>query len=55
MSDKISIVIPTLQKRKDVLEKLVKTLSEDDSVGEIIVIDNSTKGIDFNYDRKYVC
>ena len=28
----ISIVIPTLQKRVDVLEKLVKTLNEDSSV-----------------------
>ncbi|MBR2068632.1 MAG: glycosyltransferase [Candidatus Gastranaerophilales bacterium] len=47
----ISIVIPTLQKRIDVLEKLIQNLNEDSSVGEIIIIDNSTKGIDFEYKK----
>lgn len=42
----ISIVIPTLQKSISTLELLLKTLNADDAVGEIIVIDNSLKGLD---------
>lgn len=47
----LSIVIPTLQKNKIVLENLVKTLSQDSVVDEIIIIDNSLKGLDFNYPK----
>jgi len=47
----ISIVIPTLQKRIDVLENLIKTLNNDPSVGEIILIDNCIKGMSFNYNK----
>ncbi len=49
--NKITIVIPTLQKRTDVLELLVKNLNSDKAVGEIIIIDNSTKGLDFSYEK----
>lgn len=52
MDKKISIVIPTLQKRIDVLENLVKTLNNDDSIGEIIIINNlPEKSLDFDYDK----
>ena len=45
---KVSVVIPTLQKNLELLNNLVKNLSEDESVSEIIVIDNSVKG--YSYD-----
>lgn len=41
---KVSIVIPTLQKNKEMLDNLVKMLEKDDSVSEVIVIDNSCNG-----------
>lgn len=44
----LTIVIPTLQKSVSTLELLLKTLDSDPAVGEIIVIDNSLKGLDFN-------
>lgn len=44
----ISVVIPTLQKNKKVFYKLLDTLNSDNFVGEIIVIDNSLKGLDYN-------
>lgn len=47
----ISIVIPTLQKRLDILENLIKTLNNDLSTGEIIVINNAVKPLDFNYEK----
>ena len=43
----ISVVIPTLQKNKELLINLLNTLEKDSCVKEIIVIDNSTKGLDF--------
>jgi GT2 family glycosyltransferase len=43
----ISIVIPTLQKNKEVLYNLIDSLDTDNSVGEIIIIDNSLKGIEY--------
>jgi len=43
----LSIIIPTLQKNKEVLYNLIDTLDLDNSVGEIIVIDNSLKGIEY--------
>jgi glycosyltransferase involved in cell wall biosynthesis len=39
-----SIIIPTMQKDLDVLNKLLAQLNDDDSVGEILVIDNSCNG-----------
>ena len=45
---KVSVVIPTLQKNLELLNNLVKNLSEDESVSEIIGIDNSVKG--YSYD-----
>lgn len=49
--DKLSIVIPTMQKNVDVLNKLIDELNEDNSVDEIIVIDNSTKGFTYNSEK----
>lgn len=43
----LSVVIPTLQKNKEVLYNLIDTLDLDKSVGEILIIDNSLKGIDY--------
>ncbi|MBQ8635882.1 hypothetical protein IJ425_07000 [bacterium] len=43
----ISIVIPTLQKNRAILYNLIDSLDLDNSVGEIIIIDNSLKGIDY--------
>ena len=48
----LSIIIPTMQKDLEVLNKLLLELDGDDSVGEILVIDNSCKG--FKTDRKSV-
>jgi len=39
-----SIIIPTLLKSEEILNKLLAELASDDSVGEILVIDNSLKG-----------
>ena len=43
----LSIVIPTLQKNKEILYNLIDSLDTDNSVGEIIIIDNSLKGIEY--------
>lgn len=43
-----SIIIPTLQKNKYVLNKLISQLVEDNNVSEIIIIDNSKKGFEYN-------
>ena len=48
---KVSVVIPTLQKNLELLNNLVKTLSDDDCVSEIIIIDNSTKGYTHESDK----
>lgn len=45
---KVSIVIPTLQKNKELLNNLVCNLDRDDFVDEIIVIDNSCRGFEHN-------
>lgn len=39
-----SIIIPTMKKDLDVLNKLLNLLNSDESVGEILVIDNSCEG-----------
>lgn len=44
----LTIIIPTLQKSVSTLELLLRTLNDDDAVGEIIVVDNSLKGLDIN-------
>jgi len=47
MGNKIlSVVIPTLQRKKEILYKLINSLTEEECVGEIIIIDNSLRGID---------
>ena len=51
-SDKLlSVIIPTMLKNTDILNKLIDELAEDNSVGEIIVIDNSTKGYSHQSDK----
>ncbi len=46
----VTVVIPTLQKCKDILHKLIEALDRDESVMEILLIDNSLKG--FNHESK---
>lgn len=45
---KISVIIPTMQKSLEVLFKLLYLLQKDESVSEIIIIDNACKGLDIN-------
>ena len=49
---KVSAIIPTLWKAKEFLDHLVDVLIEDESVGEIIIIDNAHA--DFFYDNEKV-
>lgn len=51
MTEKLSVVIPTLQKNKELLMNLINSLSKDSSVDEIILIDNSLQGIDEKIDK----
>lgn len=51
MTKKLSVIIPTLQKRPEFLHQLTETLVKDCSVGEVIIIDNSTKGLNFNDEK----
>jgi len=46
--EKFSVIIPTMQKDTGILNKLLEELYEDDTIGEIILIDNSLK--DYNSD-----
>lgn len=43
-----SIIIPTLQKNIQILKMLLNELVKDDLIGEIILIDNSLKGFEYN-------
>ena len=47
----ISIVIPTMQKDLDVLNKLLFELEVSDVVGEVVVIDNSCRGFETNFSK----
>lgn len=47
----LSIIIPTMQKDLEVLTKLLNQLQDSDSVGEIILIDNSCKGFSCNLSK----
>lgn len=47
----LSVVIPTLQKNLKLLKALVDNLNKDTSVGEIIIIDNSLKGFEHNFEK----
>jgi|TARA_Y100000310_G_scaffold68472_1_gene63847 hypothetical protein len=49
---KVSAIIPTLWKAKEFTDHLVDVLIEDESVGEIIIIDNAPS--DFSYDNEKV-
>ena len=46
-----SIVIPTLQKDTKILKMLLDELNQDQTVGEIILIDNSLQGFEYNSDK----
>ena len=46
-----SIVIPTLQKDTMILKMLLDELNQDQTVGEIILIDNSLQGFEYNSDK----
>lgn len=46
--NKFSIIIPTMQKDKDILFKLLDELVECSCIGEIIIIDNSLKGLSYS-------
>ena len=50
-SAKLSIIIPTMQRNKEILDLLVKQLVEDCVIDEIIIIDNSTKGYKYNSNK----
>ena len=50
---KVSVIIPTLWKAKQFTDHLVNVLVEDESVGEIIIIDNAPT--DFCYTDEKVC
>ena len=47
----LSIIIPTLQKNTDILYKLLQELTEDNTIGEVIIIDNSLKGLNYTSDK----
>lgn len=47
----LSIIIPTMQKDLDVLNKLLCELERADVVGEVVVIDNSCKGFNSNFSK----
>ena len=49
---KVSAIIPTLWRAKEFTDHLVNVLVEDESVGEIIIIDNAPA--DFFYDNEKV-
>lgn len=49
--DKLSIVIPTMQKNTRVLDMLISQLDKNEYIGEIIIIDNSLKGYIYNSDK----
>ena len=49
----LSIIIPTLQKDITILNKLIDILDRDECVSEIIIIDNSTKGLSSNSDKVF--
>ena len=48
---KVSIIIPTMQKNLKIFNMLLDQLVLDDLIGEIIIIDNSTKGFDHKSEK----
>lgn len=48
---KLSVIIPTLQKDVSTLTNLVLTLTKDEIVDEILIIDNSLKGYHFDNEK----
>lgn len=54
MDNKLSIIIPTMQKNTTIFDMLVSQLVKDDTIGEIIIIDNSLKGYSFDSEKVFV-
>ena len=48
---KVSVVIPTLQKNKNILTGLINTLERDSCVDEIFLIDNSCQGFTYSGEK----
>ena len=46
--DKLSIIIPTMQRNTKILDMLVSQLDKNNIIDEIIIIDNSLKGYSFD-------
>ena len=49
--NKVSAIIPTLWRAKEFLDHLVNVLIEDESVGEIIIIDNAPADFFYEHDK----
>ena len=49
--NRITVVIPTLLKNKEVLNKLLKNIDQDNAVSEIILIDNSCQGFESKFEK----
>ena len=48
---KVSVIIPTLWRAKEFTDHLVSVLIEDESVGEIIIIDNKPRDFFYKFDK----
>ena len=52
MNNKISVIIPTIQKTLEVLEQIIVLLSQDESVEEIILINNKIENpLDYDFPK----
>ena len=52
MNNKISVIIPTIQKTLEVLEQIIVLLSQDESVEEIILINNKVENpLDYDFPK----
>ena len=50
LNEKISVIIPTMQKDVRILQTLVKILNADDAVSEIIIINNAVRPFDSKFE-----
>jgi glycosyltransferase involved in cell wall biosynthesis len=49
LDEKVSVIVPTLQKNTKILQTLVSILNADDAVSEIIIINNSIKPLSLQF------
>lgn len=49
--NKITVIIPTLLKNKEILNKLLEEINQDNTVSEIILIDNSYQGFEGKFEK----